>query len=57
MRCSWCYQLITATDRHILDRHGSTVHLDCAYTEVGMGVERTDREYQLWLGMTGDELE
>jgi hypothetical protein len=52
--CAWCYQ--TADETMITDHLDSRVHVDCAITAVGSGVERTNREYQQWLGMSGDEI-
>lgn len=57
MICSWCYGNLNPSDHVITTWYDSQLHIDCAQTEVGMGVPRTDREYQIWLGMTGEELD
>lgn len=54
--CSWCYQPLG--DEKVVTTHlDEIVHMDCAMTAVGSGVERNDIEYQRWLGMSAEEIE
>jgi hypothetical protein len=56
MICAWCYGDIAATDHAITNRHDERVHIECAITEVGLGVPRTDEERMRYLGMTDAEI-